>query len=110
MSVAAADLASQPCKSVLRTAIALVDSGCGYQTTILVFNKGAEVSLITSSLARMINASFKPRTLQTDDASKAIDGREPKRLAVSWTQHVSRLHYYLRLHAVAISSDISKIF
>ena len=63
MSVAAADLPSRPYKSILTTAVALVDSGSGSRTATLVFDEGAVVSLITSSLARTINACFKPCSL-----------------------------------------------
>ena len=66
INVAAADLPSRPCKSILRTAVALVDSGSGSHTATLMFNEGTEVSLIISSQARMINACFKPCSLRID--------------------------------------------
>ena len=72
MNVAAADLPSRPCKSILRTAVALVDSGSGCRTATLMFDEGAEVSLITSSLARAINACFKPCSLQIDGVGPSV--------------------------------------
>ena len=70
MNVAAADLPSRPCKSILRTAVALVNSG--FRTATLMFDEGAEVSLITSSLARTINACFKPCSLRIDGVGPSV--------------------------------------
>ena len=72
VNLAFADQLSRPSKSVLRTAVVQVDSGFGSRTATLMFHEGAEVSLITSSLARTINANFKPYSLRIDGVGPSV--------------------------------------